>query len=512
MIYRRTGFAAIFSLIAFFFISPEIVLCQQYPSASEQGGDALQMLEKGVERLTLSNGLRVVVYRRAGVPVFSGQIWVKVGGVNEVAGKTGISHMLEHMAFKGSEVIGSKDFKKEKPLLDELDRLMSGQDDTLEGEARQKRIAELEKELDELSDGNEFSRLYERRGAVGLNAGTAKDFTFYMVSLPTNEFEFWCWMESDRLLAPVFRQFYKEREVVLEERRMRVDDDPGGKLYETLLDIAYKVHPNRLPVIGWADNVRNLQAHELKALYRTYYRPDNMVLSLVGDIELESAEPLLEKYFGRIPRAVGEIPQVSVVEPAQIAERAAVVQFDAEPSLIMGYHKPVYPNADDMYFSILHGVLSDGRSSILQRELVEEKHLAAAIETSEAPGELYPSLFIVAATPVAGVTTERLRDEIQLILDRLASKPLPEKLIAEAKKRVRVGLLSGMRSNYGLSKMLGKTELFYGDWSEIVRMYKIVESTTPENVREIAAKYLRPENRTYVRTVRPLKAKLEEKK
>ena len=249
-------------------------------------------------KLRLSNGLRVLVFPRKQAPVFSGHIWVKVGSVNETPGVTGVSHMFEHMAFKGSEVIGTKDYREEEKLLEKLDALMSG---GLDGPEAMEQAKDLRAKLETLWENNEFSRIYQKAGAVGLNAATGKDYTFYLVSLPSTAFELWCWMESDRLLNPVVRQFYKERAVVAEERRMRVDDNPGGMLYEALLATAFWAHPNRLPTIGWASDLHQLKADDVKKFYAKYYRPDNMVVALVGDLDAETIRPLLEKYFGRIP-------------------------------------------------------------------------------------------------------------------------------------------------------------------------------------------------------------------
>ena len=255
--------------------------------------------------------------------MFSGHIWVRVGSVDETPGVTGVSHMLEHMAFKGSKTIGTTSYPKEKDLLHRVETLMDGE----QTPAKLEELKEVYKELESIWVNNEFSRIYQKRGAVGLNAATGKDYTFYLVSLPNVAFELWCWMESDRLLNPVFRQFYKERAVVGEERRSRVEDDPDGKLYEALLATAFRAHPNRLPTIGWPSDIAQLRTADIEKFYKTYYRPDNMVVALVGDLDPEKIKPVLEKYFGRLPRAEDPLPTVRVVEPPQKGERRAVVEF-----------------------------------------------------------------------------------------------------------------------------------------------------------------------------------------
>lgn len=463
----------------------------------------LHEFAQGVREFKLKNGLRVLYYRRGYAPVFAGQVWVKVGGVNEQLGRTGAAHLLEHMAFKGTTTVGTKNYAREKELLAELEeRMQRANSDPKSVDVD--RMRALYEELSSLWVENEFSKIYQRQGAVGLNAATSKDYTYYMVELPSADFELWCWMESERLLNPVFRQFYKEREVVMEERRMRTDDSPAGRMYETLLATAYQSHPNRFPVIGWASDIRGLMMTDTAKLHRTYYRPDNIVLSIVGDLDAATVEPLLERYFGRLPAGEGEIPKVTTVEEPQRGPREAVVYFDAQPSFAMAFHKPVYPERDDMYFTLLHSLLSSGRSSILHRELVLEKQLATSVFTTEAPGDLFPSLFLVGATPREGVTNDRLRDEVQKVLDRLKTEPISEADFAAAKKRVKIGFLGGLDSNEDIAETLAHGELIRGDWRSILEMYDITNQMTAADVKRLAQSYFTLSNRTYVHLERPI--------
>ncbi len=466
--------------------------------------EILHTLADGVQRFTLSNGLRVILFRRHQAPVFTGHLWVRVGGVDEFPGTTGVAHLLEHMAFKGSNTIGTKDYEKEVELLEQYEALVSESEKSDSKELRAK-MEIVKTELEKLWVNNEFSLIYQRRGATGLNAATGKDYTYYTVSLPTSAFDLWCWMESDRLLNPVFRQFYKEREVVREERRMRTDDSPAGKLYEALLATAFRSHPNRLPVIGWPSDLAQLRTADIKAFYQTYYRPDNMVIGLVGDLDVEEVRPALEKYFGRIPKAEGPIPHVRTREEAQVGERTAVVHFDAKPMLAMAFHKPVYPHPDDLKFAVVHSLLSEGRSSLLRRELIQEKKIATSIATSEAPGELYPSLFYVWGSPSSGTSNLELVEEVQKILNRLKDQLVSESDLEAAKKRVRVDLLNSMSSNGGLARTLAHAELLWGDWNVLFEMYDAILSTSREDVQRLAQTYFRNENRTVVRLERPKK-------
>lgn len=480
-----------------------VALLPFHVSAEDSTSHAdFQALREGVKRFKLSNGLRVLYYRRAIAPVFTGQIWVRVGGVNEQTGSTGISHLLEHMAFKGTEKIGTKDFQKEKPLLERIEQILQVTDKKVpftENPDYKKTLQELQK----LWVDNEFSLIYKNAGAVGLNAATSKDYTYYTVALPKNAFELWCWMESERLLNPVFRQFYEEREVVLEERRSRVDDSPDGRLYELLLATAFPAHPNRLPVIGWESDVSQLTASETAEFYRTYYRPDNMVIGLVGDLDEEVVRTLLEKYFSRLPEVNTALPQIRTKILPQKGERQVAVEFDAEPTLFMSYHKPAFPDRDDAAFAVLHSVLSGGRSSVFHRELVLKKQIASSVYTTEAPGELFDSLFVVGATPKKGVSVQRLRDEIQAIIDRYQTTLISEDEVSAAKRQVQVGFLNGLNSNSGLAQTIAKTELLWNDWEALFRQYEQIHSTSAEDVKRLVQKYLRVPNRTFAYTYRP---------
>lgn len=471
------------------------------PSEAQQGAsDAFGDLRRKVERFELSNGLRVIFLRRETSPVFWGQTWVRVGAIDEIPGATGISHLLEHMAFKGSQVIGTKDFKAEQPLLARYEFLMTLPKRSAEQTEELKKVtADLEK----LWNNNEFARVLDTLGGQDLNAGTGKDYTTYHVSLPSVAFESWCWLESDRIISPVFRQFFKELQVVLEERRMRVDDNPDGQLYEALMSLAYWNHPNRLPVIGWPEDLKSLQPADLRVLYKKYYRPENMVVTLVGDLEPQVVRAQLEKYFGRIPRGEGPLPSVKLQEPAQKGERQVSVVYNAEPALLLGYRKPAHPNPDDAKFAIFHNLLSGGRASILYRELVQERQVASSVSTSEGPGELFDPLFIVTAVPRKGVTAAALRDSLQRIFDRIAVHGVSADQLEAAKRRVRVAYLAALESNEGLASALGRAELLFGDWTVPFEQYSVMLNTNVDDVKRLAATYLDRSRRNYVFIEKP---------
>lgn len=456
--------------------------------------EGLSELKKGVESWTLSNGIKVVFYKRNNAPVFAGQVWVRVGGVDEKLGLTGIAHFLEHMAFKGSQTIGTKNYEKEKPLLDRLEKIVtSASNQSLSLSTPE--TASLMEELGSLLVDNELGKIYTKAGASGLNAMTSKDYTAYVVKLPSVSFERWCWLESDRILNPVFRQFYKEREVVQEERRRGYDDDPSGKLYEAFLEKTFLIHPYHFPVIGYSEDLKKLTATDMRKFYQDHYVPENLTIAIVGNIALDEVKNLTERYFGRIR---GEKIQQETIptEPVQTEPRWVTLNLDAKPQIILGYHKPTAPDPADAYFSVIHSLLSDSRSSLLNKILVEEQHLALAVDTGELPGERYPNLFVIQVTPSPGVSAEVIVNRIQSILDSLYLEPPSSKLIEEAKKRSRLSLLKLLSSDDGLANALGKTQSLSGDWQEIFRFFSVLETTTAKDLSDVSLKYLRPTNRT----------------
>ena len=471
-----------------FLLHPSSILYSNLAQAQNwDTKEIFKPLIKDVERFTLSNGLKVVFYRRKNAPVFSGQLWVKVGGVNERIGHTGAAHMLEHMAFKGSKVVGTKDYQKEEELLAKLDAI-----DVQDTKARE----EILEQIKEIRIDNQFSKIYETNGASGLNAATGKDYTYYMVNLPNVAFELWAWMESDRLLNPVFRQFQEEREVVKEERRLRTDDNPNGKLYEQLILNAYDVHPNKYPLIGWAKDLSSLEKSEVERLHGLYYRPDNMVISLVGDLEIESVKSTLEKYFSRLVRPETEIPTIKEVEPEQTEAKFVGITHKALPRFALAYHKPVFPNTDDMKFTLLHTLLSQGRTSIFYKRLVEGKKIASSVSSSEGPGEIYPSVFYVWGVPKVGTSNATLVKEVEGILEELKTKQFTKQELDSAKKRVMADLLTTMKSNFGIARTLGHAELLWGDWMKLLEMYNTTFNTSSEDLNMIASKYFIKTNKT----------------
>ncbi len=463
---------------------------------AEDSASALGEMVSKVQTYTLSNGIKVIFYRRGDAPVFAGAVVVRVGGSDEVMGQTGISHLFEHMAFKGTRTVGTKDYGTERRLLQRLEGLAA------ESHAGQALTAEQQKEWDaiheklrELWISDDFTVRYEKNGAVGQNATTDKEFTKYFVNLPRSAFEFWCKMEADRLMSPVMRQFYQERDVVLEERRMRSEDDPGGKLYELLLGVAYQRHPYRAPVIGYERDIRSLTASQLEVFRRRYYVPQNIVISLVGRVNPEQDIPVVEEYFGSLPVAP-EITRDIPEEGPQEGERRVQLSMAASPEVIIAYRKPNYPDPNDPPISVMAEILAGGRTSPLYTELVKRRQLAASIGQDEGPGVVYPNLLMFEATVKAPHATDEVINAFDAVIHRFIRQGPTEEQLDMAKRSIGMEYISHLSSNQSLALDFATSQLAFGTWRASVDWYDQMMKVSVDDVRRVAAAYLVPQQRT----------------
>ncbi|MCA1957008.1 MAG: insulinase family protein [Nitrospira sp.] len=460
----------------------------------------------------LANGLTVLMVERHQTPIVSINITFAVGGIHEQVGQTGIAHFYEHMAFKGTRTIGTKDYAKEKPILDEIARVgtelerrqreMAGKvgggtaEETAAIESLKKRFDELQAEAAQYVVGNELALLYQRHGGVGFNASTGKDLTRYTISLPSNRLPLWAAIESDRMANPVFREFYKERGVVMEERRLRNEDSPTGLLFETFTSAAFRAHGYGVPTIGWGSDILSLTPAETEAFFKTHYGPNRATIALVGDINPKEVIDLIEKTFGKIPAA----PPLTLkmpVEPEQRGERRVEVEFDAEPSIVIGFHKPGLGHPDEPVFDVIDAVLSDGLTSRLHRKLVQERRLAASVHTDAShPGVRDPNLFIVTATPLAPHTTAEVEAAIYEELDRLKREPVSPKELERVINNLDADMVRALRSNSGLASQLAMYQAVAGDWRYILTSRDRVAAVTAADIQRVATQYFTKSNRT----------------
>jgi len=495
-----------------------LLLGVQSPQA-ETGGTSAPGLADRVVQHTLANGLTVLLVERHQSPVVSINMTFGVGGINEHNGATGLAHLYEHMAFKGTHTLGTKDYAGEQPILKELDRLQreieqtrerlrdAGKDESASPGLKQLRqeFAETQERAGQFVVGNELAMLYQRHGGIGLNASTGKDITRYTVSLPANRLPLWAAVESDRMAHPVLREFYKERDVVLEERRLRTDDSPNGLLYEAFAAAAFEAHPYGFPTIGWASDIQSLTPAATEAFFNTYYGPANAVIAIVGDINPPEILALIERTFGNIPSTTATPPRVVTVEPSQRGERRIEVEFDAEPVMVMGFHKPALGHPDDFVFDVIDSILSEGQTSRLYRRLVRDKRLATAVDTQTSfPGAVAPNLFVMSAVPLAPHTTREVEEAVMEELERLKADPVDQAELEKVLNNLDAELLRSLRSNSGLASQLAYFQTVAKDWRYVLTARERIAAVTPADIQRVAAQYLTRNNRTVATLVKPV--------
>jgi predicted Zn-dependent peptidase len=465
----------------------------------------LASFEKRTTTRKLDNGLTIIMVERHDAPVFSYATIVNSGSAQEVAGITGLAHMFEHMAFKGSDRIGTKNWEAEKAALAKVEetyaaydtarRAMTGRDEA--------KIAALEKawkdaiaEADAYAEGDEFSEIVDRAGGVGMNAFTSSDVTGYFFSMPSNRFELWAYLESERFRHPVYRQFYKERDVVVEERRMRTESSPIGRLVEEFLTTAFTAHPYGQPTVGWPSDLQSFSATDAAAFAKTYYVPANMVVAIVGDVKPAEAWPIVEKYFGRLPKSPAP-PALRTTEPMQKAERVVTLRETAQPFYLEGYHRPAATHADDATYDVISMLLSSGRTSRLYRSLVRDKKIAAqAGGFNGFPGEKYPNLFTFLGVTTPGHTPDEIAEGVRAELTRLTTEDIPADELQSVKTRVKADLVRNLANNSGLALQFAMYQTLYGDWRALFHEVKEIDAVTAADVKRVAAETFVPSNRT----------------
>lgn len=462
---------------------------------------------------TLQNGMRILIVERSESPTFSAYLRFKVGSANEVPGQTGLAHLLEHMMFKGTRLFGTLNPEKELPILEAIDarylalqtekskgRQPGGAVDAAKVAALEKQIADLEAEAKPYIVRNELWEIYRRNGAVQLNASTSREGTQYVVSLPKTRMELWALLESDRMRNPIFREFYPEREVVQEERRMSVDTNPRGQLFEAAMAAAFVALPYNHPVLGWPGELKNLTRPEAQEYFRTYYAPNNALAVLVGDLDPSATIRTLERYFGDIPAQAIPPPPI-IEEPPQLGERRIRVEFPAEPQLLMLYRIPPIAHPDMHALSVLGALLGDGRSSWLYKRLVEERRLVSSI--SAGPWFLqYAGLFLIRATPRAPHTLEEVEAAIEEELTRAKTEPPTPRELLKVHNQIEVSTVRGLASNAGLASRLGDAWALTGDWRFPFEERDRIQSVTADEVVAVARRYLTPSQRTVTWLVR----------
>ncbi|MDA8243090.1 MAG: pitrilysin family protein [Elusimicrobia bacterium] len=454
---------------------------------------------------TLANGFRLLILEKRFVPAVSFTMFFKVGNADCRPGKTGLAHLFEHMAFKGTTTINSAGYEREKPALDRVEAAAqaliaaesSGKEPAGKLEALRAELDRAQEAADALSVSDEYLKIYNSLGESGLNAMTSADYTVYVVSLPSNRLEAWMRLESDRFKNPVLREFYRERDVVLEERRMG-ESDPNRVIWEALLSSAFDEHPYRNPTIGWPEDVRRLTRTDAENFYRAFYTPDNATLAVTGDVDPAVVIALAERYFGDWRRG-GSPDRSCPAEPPQNREKLRTVVFNAAPALRIGFRNPGMGHPD-IYPLIMAGeTLSGGKTGRFYRNLVEGRQLALyAWAGASTPGNRYPSLFVVAAAPKAPHTAAELDAAIMEEIERLAAEPPTRWELDRTLNNYQAEMIKQLESNTGLGMSLAQNESLMGDWRFDWKAGEQLRRVTPEDVSAAAAGYLTRANRTAV--------------
>lgn len=480
----------------------------------------------------LPNGMKLLLVERTDSPTVSCGFVARVGSVNEPQGLTGITHMLEHMMFKGTRTIGTKDSERSEAIIRQQDEVRAQMDEEyalLRAQLRRgeisgnihdeanatPRLKELKARYEQLVEQekaiivkDEMDQIYTEQGASGLNAGTSQDQTFYFITVPSNKLELWFWLESDRLSNPVFREFYSERDVVREERRLRVESTPTGQQEEAFDAMFWQASPYRHPVIGWPSDIESYTRDAAARFFSTYYAPNNLTAVLVGDFRSERALELARKYFGRIPRGQVPPPEVVTLEPPQLAERRMFAEADTNPEIRVRYHTVAFNHKDSFPLSVLTSVLNR-RTGRLYKSLVEEKKLAIGEPGSYNRDMKYEGYFEVWAEIKDGVEPKVVEDALLAELAKLAQEPVGERELRKVKNQMLADSYRRLGSNFFLLLQL----LLYdsnGGWQYLNESPAKLQAVTAEDVQRVAKTYLTPEKKNVLVMVRKAGAAAED--
>lgn len=468
------------------------------------------------QEIALDNGMRLLLVPRKGDPNVAAGWIARVGSVNERPGITGLSHLFEHMMFKGTHAIGTKNIDENLKLIKEMDDVraeLRREEQTLILKARLGEIAnakdpqyrserhkelltrfnDLTKREKDLMVKDEFDRIYTTAGGSGMNAGTSNDFTVYFINVPANKLELWFWMESDRLRNPVFREFYSERDVVHEERRLRTDSTPTGKFNEQYDSMFWQSSPYGWPVVGWPSDLEGITREEALDYFAVNYAPNNLTACLVGDIDPARAKQLAQQYFGRLPRGPRPPEPVRTSEMPQLAEKRMVAYAETNPQVRVRYHTVAEGHPDDFVLDIL-GSLLNGRTGRLYKSLV----LQQAVANSAGGGQdsrKYEGLFEVTGVAKPGKTPEEVEQALYKELERLQKELVDANELQKVKNQYAANNFRGIQSNFGLMVQLLVRDGNRG-WETINTDPARHQAVTPEDIRRVANAYFKPENRT----------------
>ena len=481
----------------------------------------------------LENGMQVLMVERHESPTIMTAIIARVGSANEETGITGISHLFEHMMFKGTETIGTKDITRGRRIMAQLDslralirkeecimreRLRRGEiDDMMCPEAKTARCCQLEATFDELIleqreliIKDHLNEVYSKHGGFFVNAMTSDDWTMYVVRLPKNKIELCMWMESDRFSHPVFREFYSERDVVREERRMVIESTPTGLIEEDFRAMFWKSSSYHWDVIGWPSDVSNITREQANTYYDTYYSPNNLTMVLVGDLKPDRMIKMVKKYFERIPRGRTDPPDVITLEEKQYGEKRLIAEAETSPQAELWYHTVAWKHPDSYPLDVLAGIMS-GKTGRLYKTLVEEEGIAkGSVErggmrmfggdglavSAGQDSKKYAGAFQISAEAISGVRPEQLEAAMYQVIEDLQENPVTEEELQKVKNQLRVQQIRFMdiMSGIGILFYMGQHAAL-GDWTEANNGPDKIDVVTAEDVRRVANRYFTKDQR-----------------
>jgi predicted Zn-dependent peptidase len=468
-----------------------------------------------VQEYILSNGMRFLMVPKKGDPNIAAGWVARVGSVNERQGITGISHLFEHMMFKGTHIIGTADIEKDLKLMAQMDavkaeireeeqaqirRLRLGQISDLEDPKNRtarhnellQKLSAIEKESKDLIIQNEFDKIYTNAGASGMNAGTGQDYTVYFINVPANKLELWFWMESDRLLNPVFREFYSERDVVMEERRMRTDSTPTGKFEEEFNALFWASSPYKWPVVGWPSDLNSLTREEALNYFAVNYAPNNISACLVGDFDPARAIELAERYFGRLRRNPQEQPPVRTREVEQMAEKRMVAFAETNPEVEIRYHSVADGHANEPALVVL-GALLSGRTGRLYKSLVFDQKIANSVYASQ-NGMKWEGFFTLSGVAKPESTPEIVEQALYKEIEKLQKEKVGERELQKVKNQFAADNFRRVEDRFYLMLQLLIADSNRG-WQSFNEDPKRIAAVTADDVQRIANVYFKPENR-----------------
>ena len=469
-----------------------------------------------VEEVVLDNGMTLLLLPRPGDPNVAAGWVAKVGSVYERPGITGVAHLFEHMMFKGTAAIGTRDIEQDLQIIAQLDEvkaeLRAEEAALLEAErlgriddagdpahrterhrALMDRFDDLLAQQADLLVKEDFSRIYSGQGASGMNAGTSYDFTLYFVNVPANKLELWFWMESDRLVNPVFREFYAERDVVHEERRLRIDSTPTGRFQEQFDALFWQSSPYGWPVIGWPSDLDGITREEALTFFDLYYAPNNLAAALVGDFDPDEAKALAERYFGRLSRGDRPPPQPRTREMPQSSEKRMHAWAETNPQVVVRYHSVPDGHVDEPALVVL-GQLLNGRTGRLYRALVEDQGVATRASGGQA-GFKFEGMFELRGVAAEGHAPEDVEQALYAEIERLKTEPVDPRELQKVKNQNAASTFRELRGNFFLMYSLLMRESNRG-WETVNTDPPLYEAVTADDVMRVARAYFEPENRT----------------